>query len=147
MMGRTQKRRASALSPPDFALLCDWAHRVNQAFAAMPYLVGSVARAEREWRDVDVRVMLANPEWRALTNDDVMRLRALNLSVSLWGRQATGLPIDFQFQRADDANDEFGNEVRNAIGIDPLVRVGSRRQPLIGSPTDQPDDASGVGHD
>ena len=122
------ERRATSLSPPDFTLLCDWAHRVKQAFDAMPYLVGSVERGEQNWRDVDVRVLLDEDAWEALTGDDVMRLRALNLSVSLWGRQATGLPIDFQFQRAYDANEEFGGQGRNAIGIDPMVRVGSRRQ-------------------
>lgn len=122
-----RKHRATALGPQDFGLLCDWAHRVKQAFDAMPYLVGSVERGDRNWRDVDVRVLLDEDEWEALTRDDVMRLRALNLSISLWGRQATGLPIDFQFQRAYDANEEFAGETRNAIGIDPMVRAGSRR--------------------
>jgi hypothetical protein len=84
-----------------------------EAFGEMPYLVGSVELGGA-WRDVDVRIMLKSDD--PLLSDK-HRCLALNVALSAWGRRATDLPIDFQFQDIDEANAEFGGLVRNPIGI------------------------------
>lgn len=103
--------RATSLSPQDFLLLDQWGRQLLEAFRDTPYLVGSVL-AGGVFRDVDVRI-LSNEQWVV---DSVVRLRALNLSVTLWGRQVTGLPIDFQFQ-ADAEFRAYDGSPRNPFGL------------------------------
>jgi hypothetical protein len=79
----------------------------------MPYLVGS-ALTSPDWRDVDVRVMLDDDEYDSLQRRIVPAL--LNLAVSTWGQKVTGLPIDFQIQRAREANAEHHGR-RHPIGM------------------------------
>ena len=38
-------------------------------------------------------------------------------SVSLWLSQQSGLPVDFQIQRAAEANERYGNKPRNPLGM------------------------------
>lgn len=76
------RRRSTSLSPPDRSLLEAWGRQLDEAFGELPYLVGSVARAE-EWRDVDVRLMLDDDDFLTLVGEDQRRLPALNLSISL----------------------------------------------------------------
>lgn len=109
------ERRASALSPPEFYLLTTWGAALLDAFGAMPYLVGSCERGE-PYRDVDVRMLLSGGD-RDLLADEYGRCKALNVAMSVWGQRATGLPIDFQFQDQDAANEEFAGQPRNPIGI------------------------------
>ncbi len=78
----------------------------------MPYLVGSVARAADNWRDVDVRMLVP----MGLATDDSLMLRTINLALTLWGRQVTGLPIDFQMQPAEEFH-SHDNEMRNPMGL------------------------------
>lgn len=107
-------RRATALGPTEMFILRAWGITLRDSFGEMPYLVGSVVRAEA-WRDVDVRIML-EPEDPLLTDRD--RLAVLSHAVTMWGQRVTGLPIDFQFQARDEANAEFDGR-RHAIGMRP----------------------------
>lgn len=109
-----EAKRATSLSPQDFLLLDQWGRQLDEAFGDTPYLVGSVSRAARDYRDVDVRMLLSDQAlWLAHTK---LTLRCINLSVSLWGRQVTGLPIDFQFQ-PDEEFHSYDTERRSALGI------------------------------
>ena len=107
--------RATSLSPPERFLLEAWGAALAKAFATSPLLVGSVARAE-PWRDVDVRLVLPDVVFAALTGEEPDQLAALNVAFSLWGQRATGLPIDFQFQDRTTANAEH-NGRRIPLGI------------------------------
>lgn len=110
-------RRATSLSPPERFLLEQWARTVREAFGHTPYLVGSVARAD-EWRDVDVRLMLDVTDIEALFSPEwSLRLATLNVAFSVWGQRATGLPIDFQFQRTSDANAQHAGGPRIPLGL------------------------------
>lgn len=112
--------RATSLSPPDIYLLDQWGRQLIEAFDNRAYLVGSVARAEREFRDVDVRMLVPDDAgWIAASK---LRLRTINLAVTLWGRQVTGLPIDFQFQPAEEFHADDGQR-RSALGISISVAV------------------------
>lgn len=83
-------------------------HRLDQAcrplaeaFGSPPYLVGSV-NERPDFRDVDVRAILTDEEYDRLT---VPEWSVLGIAVSAYLRDATGLPMDFQFQRMTEANE------------------------------------------
>lgn len=107
--------------------LHEFGSQVWSAFGEMPYHVGSSLK-QKQWRDVDVRIMLSDEDWdkwgfgnpaRTHTN---ARWVALCLAFSALGKEMTGLPIDFQIQKLSDANDRY-DEIRSALGIIPLRRL------------------------
>ena len=97
---------------PQELLLRQFGDYVRAAFGEMPYHVGSSLRQKDGWRDVDVRVMLDDDEYRRRFGDPKNPPRnaawvATVLAWSTFGRSLTGLPIDFQVQARDAANEEF----------------------------------------
>ena len=107
-------KRATYLTQSGIRLLHDWGVALRRMFPAeVAYLVGS-ALTTADHRDVDVRVMLDDQAWTALTL--VVNPADLNLAVSLWGQQVTGLPIDFQVQRMSEANAEYPGR-RHPLGL------------------------------
>lgn len=116
--------RGHYLLQSDIALLNTWAGDVRAMFrpagaesvlgVPTPYLVGS-AMTKQDYRDVDVRLMLP-----AVQHDQLLAfvdIDHLNLAVSLWGQKATGLPIDFQVQQMESANEDYGSQPRSALGF------------------------------
>lgn len=104
-------RRVSRLSPHDIFLLDQWGRQLSEAFGQRPYLVGStVQNSDHDPRDVDVRML----DPLRLGNRPLAR-RTLNLVLTLWGRQLTGLPIDFQFQTTREFHSHDGKP-RNPLG-------------------------------
>jgi hypothetical protein len=78
------------------------------------------------WRDVDVRLMLADEVYAAMgfgapaDSHSNPRWMAMCAAFSALGKQMTGLPIDFQIQQLTDANERFGKgkgTVRSCLGI------------------------------
>lgn len=71
-----------------------------------------------DYRDVDLRCILADDEYDRMFADDKegKRLKFLNVAISEWIQSRTNLPIDFQFQRAAQANAEFSGR-RNGVGF------------------------------
>lgn len=106
----TERKRSSALGPHDVFLLDQWGRQLREAFGETAYLVGSAGRGDVHYRDVDVRML----DPLKLGNRPLAR-RTLNVALSLWGRQVTGLPIDFQFQPASEFH-EYDDETRNPMG-------------------------------
>lgn len=104
------------MSPQDFLLLDHWGHRLYRAFGKMPYLVGSVIQGRRDYRDVDVRMLTPDNLVMDQFTEGVRCREAINLGITLWGRQATGLPIDFQMQ-PDDEFHGYDGYPRGALGI------------------------------
>jgi hypothetical protein len=104
---------------------------VNDAFGAVPYLVGSALQG-KGWRDVDVRVILSDEEFERqigpLTKPLMLNARwaALCLAFATLGREMTGLPIDFQIQQQSVANAEEDGP-RSA-----LILMSLARQPTKG---------------
>jgi hypothetical protein len=116
----------SGVGMPQHALLNLWGTLVMDAFGedAQPYLVGSATKS-KQWRDVDIRVMLDEGEWGRIlpgvpysgyAGAAYPRWAALCMAVSAWGREFTGLPIDFQFQPTADANARFDG-LREPLGM------------------------------
>lgn len=107
--------RGSYLVQSDFDRLEDWCRLVRVIFqGANPYLVGS-ATQRPDYRDVDIRVILTDSTFDLYQRTRPERIRYLNRAISVWGQQETGLPIDFQVQRATEANAEFTG-TRNPMG-------------------------------
>lgn len=112
---------ALALGPHDHELLDDWGRLLAEAFNEMPYLVGSAGEGG-SYRDVDVRMIVPEDAGWLVEFPDVtethqsLRLRTVNLAVTLWGRQVTGLPIDFQFQPAVEFH-SYDGQKRSALSI------------------------------
>jgi hypothetical protein len=69
-----------------------------------------------DFRDVDVRTILADDEFDALFEGREHLWDLLCMSVSLYLSNATGLPIDFQIQRMTEANAAHDGP-RQALGI------------------------------
>lgn len=95
---------------------------ICDAFGWHPMLVGSSATS-KQWRDVDVRLILPDDEFDALFPDGGneqgnARWGLMCAALSELARQRTGLPVDFQIQRMTDANRRYDEtHVRWAIGL------------------------------
>jgi hypothetical protein len=115
------KRRATYLGVPEVYNLNASCIIINQAFDSFGcYLVGSSLET-KEYRDVDIRMILADDEYARLFPGPVDslyngRLMLMNAAVSEWLKARTGLPIDFQFQQQTDANANHRGQ-RNAMGL------------------------------
>jgi hypothetical protein len=111
-------------APAIFLLELECKH-LSDAFGGYGcYLVGS-ALERPDWRDVDVRFIMADDEFKALFPD--VRIDAHNwefdprwllLSTMISKRlsEASGLPVDFQFQPQSHANSRHKGK-RHALGL------------------------------
>lgn len=80
------------------------------------YLVGSCLHRQ-DYRDVDLRAIMPDEDYDSMFGNSLMLRDLLAVAVSEWLAARTGLPIDFQFQRRADANEDFDGE-RHAIGME-----------------------------
>lgn len=105
---------------PAWLYLVRFGELVNDAFGDYPFLVGSAA-VGKQWRDVDVRLVLADEDYERIIGRvdiderDNPRCDAFGLAFSELGRKMTGLPIDFQIQRRSSANRMFPSRPRHAL--------------------------------
>jgi hypothetical protein len=95
---------------------------VWDAFGHPPYLTGSCLMS-KQWRDVDVRLILPDEEYEALFGATDFLCSTSSGKWAAWcmafaelGRKMTGLPIDFQIQPQTRANEKFDGP-RQAIGL------------------------------
>lgn len=83
---------------------------LNDVYGHTAYQVGSSVHS-KEWRDVDVRLMLPDEEYDAMFGDLCNKLNpklaALTLAWCALAKEMTGLPVDFQFQRLSKANEKY----------------------------------------
>lgn len=98
---------------------------VNKAFddSFGCYLVGSSLK-KRDYRDVDVRLIMSDEGFTKLFGEGFERHPLLSplwalmcSSITLFLREQTGLPVDFQIQQQTKANEEFGEHERHPLGI------------------------------
>lgn len=96
------------VGPHEEHLLKLFGMEVRQAFGHTAYHVGSSLTQKSGWRDVDVRLLLPADEFaRYFPPEGPPRLHIWNLAWTMLGRKMTGLPIDFQFDDLDAANEVF----------------------------------------
>lgn len=92
---------------------------IRDYFGHVPYQVGSSLKS-KDWRDVDVRLILPDEEFVALfgsiqCSEVDPKFAAITLAFSALGSQMTGLPIDFQIQSTLHANSKYGGQMRSAL--------------------------------
>jgi len=114
-----KKVKAIGVGMPAWIYLNDFGRIIHEAFGEYPYLVGSASRT-REWRDVDVRLILDDEAWERWGFGDAAisnaKWAAFTRAFSELGQKMTGLPIDFQIQQQTYANDHFKGP-RSALGL------------------------------
>lgn len=106
----------------------EFGSQVWSAFGQPPFLVGS-ALMGKKWRDVDVRLIMDDEEFKMEGYGDVKtyphlwlyhsgKWAAVCMAFSALGAKLTGLPIDFQIQPMSVANARWGlpEHHRQAIG-------------------------------
>ena len=108
--------RTTYLSTLQFARLDLACRVVFDALGDPPYLVGS-AMWHGGFRDVDVRSILADDEWDAIFAGRPGFWSLFCLSMSQYLSDATGLTVDYQAQRMTEANEKYGGEMRNPMGM------------------------------
>lgn len=99
---------------PQCILLQQFGQHILSAFGEVPYWVGSSLTDKGGWRDVDIRLLLPDDRFAADGYGDPKtyptfvhqnaKWVSTILAWSSFGRQLTGLPIDFQIQPRDWAN-------------------------------------------
>jgi len=110
---------------PAALALDEFGSEVVAAFGDFAYHVGSSLTQKAGWRDVDVRLILADDEYEKQGYGDPaqpwqsQKWRATVSAWSAYGRHLTGLPIDFQVQQQTRANAEHSGP-RSCIGAVPL---------------------------
>ena len=118
--------RLNYVAAPEFFKLNQACELINKAFGSFGcYHVGSSIK-RRDYRDVDVRLILSDEEYDAMfrcngTGEWVdARWSLMCVSISVWLREVTGLPIDFQIQRFTQANKDYPrmeDQPRHPLGI------------------------------
>lgn len=103
---------------PHWLYLRQFGDVVFHAFGMVPMLVGS-ATVTKQWRDVDVRLILLDEEYAQLVGDkpgsQSLKWSALCMAFSELGKRMTGLPIDFQIMQMTNANELFPHQIRCAL--------------------------------
>lgn len=123
---------------PEGLKLNEFGSLLWDAFGTPAYHVGSSLKKKRGWRDVDVRLILSDEEWAAMSlgNPDNphtnAKWRAFVFAFTELGRKMTGLPIDFQIQQQSDANKNFSpkdGHLRSALVVVPWRYEQDRPSP------------------
>ena len=106
----------SALSPRQLFLLDEACKPIREAFGAPPYLVGTAVE-KQAYRDVDVRLIMADEQFDALRAAvGLSAITFMGFSFGQYLAERTGLPIDFQIQRMTEANAKHSGKRRNPLG-------------------------------
>lgn len=123
-MSKPQKRKPKANyvgAPAIFALELECQHICKALGGFGCYLVGS-ALERPDWRDVDLRYIMADDEFRVLFPDagdfweQDARWLLLTVSISERLSRITRLPIDFQIQPQTRANERHPGP-RHSMGL------------------------------
>lgn len=117
------RKKAVYVGAPACFALEQCCQHINAAFGDYGcYLVGS-ALERPDWRDVDIRFIMADEKFLELFPDAADRCweqdprwLLFTVSISEWLSKVTGLPVDFQIQPQTHAN-EHHKGPRNALGL------------------------------
>lgn len=122
--------RANYLPAPAVFHLDHACAMIHDAFDDCPYLVGS-SLVKRDYRDVDVRLILADEKFDHHFPDAYRAPRYHPLwslmcsTISDWLARQSGLPVDFQIKRRTEANIQYPGQ-RQALGMFHAVGLSSR---------------------
>ena len=106
---------------PAYLYLEAYGAHIWSAFGQPAFVVGSALRI-KNWRDIDIRLILPDEEYADWGFDDPIypfsnaKWVSLCLAYAALGKSMTGLPIDFQIQQMTLANKQYDG-ARSAIGV------------------------------
>jgi hypothetical protein len=131
---RARPRKASFVGAPAAFKLELACQHLNRAFGGFGcYHVGS-SRERKDWRDIDVRMILDDKEFDRLFPDAHenswefdARWLILTIAISEWLSKESGLPVDFQFQKQSHANQRHAKP-RCALGLNMAPKKRRRRK-------------------
>lgn len=121
----TKKKKVSYVGSPACFALELACKPINAAFGGFGcYLVGSALERD-DWRDIDVRYIMADDEFK--TEFPAINMKAhtwefdpkwilLSTGMAAYLSKATGLPVDFQFQPQTHANEKHKGK-RHPLGL------------------------------
>ena len=114
----------NGLGEPDYQRLAAACKIISDAFNESCWLVGS-ATESRDYRDVDVRLIMSDEKYDLLFGDkkprnDFWTLTMMGINAYL--EKATGLPVDFQIQRNSWVKDDDWNKVREPLRLSDVAR-------------------------
>ena len=123
-MAKSKRRAWCGVGMPAAMWLDEFGSQVWNAFGDAPFQVGSSV-GSKEWRDVDVRLILSDDEYAALDIGEPREMghnakwAALCMAFAALGKAMTGLPIDFQIQQRTWATDRYPSpeNPRLALGM------------------------------
>lgn len=126
----TTKPRTDLLTTTELYNLDAACRLISRAFnGGPPYLVGTAADGSADrYRDVDVRLMLDDEEFAEVCPTRA-RWELLCLAIGAYLGERTGLPVDFQIQRAREANEKYGGMRRNPVGMGRVFAGGGDGTP------------------
>ena len=113
---------------PAALYLCQFGQWIYDAFGETAFHCGSSAES-KTWRDVDVRVMFDDEVFDAMfpgytgAHQSDPKWALICAAISELGRKMTGLPVDFQIQRASDANERYKG-IREPLFLCPVKTAG-----------------------
>lgn len=110
-----EKTYAHYLSTVQWFNLNTCVQPICKMFGYQVFLVGS-ALQRKDWRDVDIRIIVNLDSYGEWFKTEHHR-KCMGMMMSEWLSARTGLPIDLQIQGMDEANKEYGDQPRNALGI------------------------------
>ena len=148
----TTKPRTDLLTTTEMYHLDAACRLISRAFdGGPPYLVGSAGTQNLvdgagTYRDVDVRLMLDDDEFAAVCPTRE-RWELLCLAISAYLAERTSLPIDFQVQRASEAQARFGGKFRNPLGMGRIFAGGGDGTPAWETGTDSAGEVEVMGGD
>lgn len=124
------KRRATALRVDEVRLLDHWCESMVTMFPDRigVYHVGSSVTGET-YRDVDVRIVLTDAAVDQLAA--VLDISDLNMLLSRWGQQSTGLPVDAQVQSLRQCSTFPAHERRPRGHLHELAHMGRSEAPDV----------------
>ena len=123
------KYRACQLTTSQLHDLDHACRMIFAAFGSPPYLVGTAGDGDGGYRDVDVRLILADEEF-ATVCPTRERWELLSISIGAYLAARTGLPIDFQVQQMTAANQNHGKP-RNPLGMRRVFAGGGDATPWV----------------
>jgi hypothetical protein len=125
----TTKARTDLLTTVEMYNLDAACVLVRRAFGHPAYLVGTAGAGDAAaYRDVDVRLMLDDEEF-AVACPARARWELLCVAIGAYLSERTGLPVDFQIQRTREANERYGDKVRNPVGMGRIFAGGGDGTP------------------
>lgn len=109
----------SGLCPRQFFLLDEACKPIRAAFDATPYAVGTAAEFQcTAYGDVDVRLIMFDEQFDKLRAAVGLNgVAFLGFAIGEYLAARTGLPVDFQLQRATEANVKHCGKRRNPLGM------------------------------